>query len=89
MSAHAKKRKVGSAEYSGEHVEKCKKLTDAKSERTSEALLAKLQKQQGFFYIFFYFYQASQILGAANLTNFVISHKIAKIGQPFSPKIGG
>ena len=49
-----------SRHYETKHAEKYKSLTDAEKAGTSEALLAKLQKQQGFFY------QASHIQGCSN-----------------------
>ncbi|CAK6962611.1 general transcription factor II-I repeat domain-containing protein 2-like [Scomber scombrus] len=54
------------------HVEKYKNLTDAERARTSEALLANLQEQQGFFA------KLDTSRDAATKTSFVISHKIAK-----------
>lgn len=48
--------------YETKHAEKYKNVTDAELARTSEILLAKLQKQQGFFF----FYQASHIQGCSS-----------------------
>lgn len=67
-----------SRHYETKHLEKYKNLSDAERGRTSEVLLAKLQKQQGFF---------TKLHGArdaATKTSFVISHKIAKNCKPFS-----
>lgn len=61
-----------SRHYDKKHAEKYKNLTDAERARTSEALLAKLQKQQGFFT------KLHTSRDAATRTSFVISHKIAK-----------
>jgi len=67
-----------SRHYETKHAEKYKSLTDAERARTSEALLAKLQKQQGFFT------KLHTSRDAATKTSFVISHKIAKNSKPFS-----
>ena len=67
-----------SRHYETKHAEKYKNLTDAERARTSEALLAKLQKQQGFFT------KLHTSSDAATMTSFVISHKIAKNSKPFS-----
>lgn len=64
--------------YETKHAEKYKNLTDAERARTSNALLAKLQKQQGFFT------KLHTSKDAATKTSFVISHKIAKHSKPFS-----
>lgn len=67
-----------SRHYDKKHSEKYKNLSDAEWARTSEALLAKLQKQQGFFT------KLHTSRDAATRTSFVISHKIAKNSKPFS-----
>ncbi|XP_028439673.1 general transcription factor II-I repeat domain-containing protein 2-like [Perca flavescens] len=67
-----------SRHYETTHAEKYKNLSDAERARTSEALLAKLQKQQGFFT------KLHTSRDAATKTSFVISHKIAKNSKPFS-----
>uniref|UniRef100_A0A1A8N5E2 Zinc finger, BED-type containing 5 n=1 Tax=Nothobranchius rachovii TaxID=451742 RepID=A0A1A8N5E2_9TELE len=67
-----------SRHYDKKHSEKYKNLSDAERARTSEALLAKLQKQQGFFT------KLHTSRDAATRTSFVISHKIAKNSKPFS-----
>lgn len=67
-----------SRHYDNKHSEKYKNLSDAERARTSEALLAKLQKQQGFFT------KLHTSRDAAIRTSFVISHKIAKNSKPFS-----
>lgn len=67
-----------SRHYETKHAEKYKNLSDAERGRTSDALLAKLQKQQGFFTKL----HASR--DAATKTSFLISHKIAKNSKPFS-----
>ncbi|XP_005817565.2 general transcription factor II-I repeat domain-containing protein 2-like [Xiphophorus maculatus] len=67
-----------SRHYETKHGEKYKNVTDAERARTSEALLAKLQKQQGFFT------KLHTSRDAATKTSFVIAHKIAKTGKPFS-----
>ncbi|XP_071063277.1 general transcription factor II-I repeat domain-containing protein 2B-like [Pseudochaenichthys georgianus] len=67
-----------SRHYETKHAEKYKNLTDAERARTSEALLAKLQKQQGFFT------KLHTSRDAATKTSFVISHKIAKNSKLFS-----
>ncbi|XP_010775008.1 collagen alpha-1(XIV) chain [Notothenia coriiceps] len=67
-----------SRHYETKHAEKYKNLTDAERARTSNALLAKLQKQQGFFT------KLHTSKDAATKTSFVISHKIAKHSKPFS-----
>ncbi|XP_071059413.1 general transcription factor II-I repeat domain-containing protein 2B-like [Pseudochaenichthys georgianus] len=67
-----------SRHYETKHAGKYKNLTDAERARTSEALLAKLQKQQGFFT------KLHTSRDAATKTSFVISHKIAKNSKPFS-----
>ncbi|XP_073689371.1 general transcription factor II-I repeat domain-containing protein 2B-like [Garra rufa] len=64
--------------YETKHAEKYKNLTDAERARTSEALLTKLQKQQGLFT------KLHTSRDAATKTSFVISHKIAKNSKPFS-----
>ena len=53
-------------------------MTDAERERTSEALLAKLQKQQGFFT------KLHTARDAATRASSVTSHKMAKNSKPFS-----
>lgn len=58
--------------YETKHAEKYKNLTDAERAQTSEALLAKLQKQQELFI------KLHTSRDAAVKTSFVISHKIAK-----------
>ena len=67
-----------SRHYETKHAEKYKSLTDSEKAGTSEALLAKLQKQQG------YFTKLHTSRDAATKTSFVISHKIAKNSKPFS-----
>lgn len=67
-----------SRHYQTKHAEKCRNLTVAQRARTSEALLAKLQKQQGLFT------KLHTSRDAATKTSFVISHKIAKYSKPFS-----
>jgi len=67
-----------SRHYGTKHTEKYKNLTDAERARTSEALLAKLQTQQGFFT------KHHTSRDAATKTSFVISHKIAENSKPFS-----
>ena len=64
--------------YNTKHAEKYGNLTDADRARTSEALLTKLQKQQGCFT------KRCTSRDAAAKTSFVISHKIAKKPEPFS-----
>lgn len=67
-----------SRHYETKHTEKYKNLTDAERARTSENLLAKLQKQQGLFT------KLHTSRDAATKTSFVISHKIAKNSKTFS-----
>ncbi|XP_063768169.1 general transcription factor II-I repeat domain-containing protein 2-like [Eleginops maclovinus] len=67
-----------SRHYETKHAEKYKNFTDAERARTSEALLAKLQKQQGLFT------KLHTSRDAATEASFVISHKIAKNSKPFS-----
>lgn len=67
-----------SRHYETKHAEKYKNLTDAEKTAASEALLAKPQKQQGFFT------KLHTARDAATKTSFVISHKIAKNSKPFS-----
>lgn len=64
--------------YETTHAEKYKNLTDAEWAQTSEALLAKIENQQG---LFTKLYTSRH--GAAQ-TSYVISHKIAKNSKPFS-----
>ena len=64
--------------YETKHGEDYKNLTDEESARTSEAMLAKLQKQQGIFT------KLSTSRDGAIKTSFVISHKITKNSKPFS-----
>ncbi|KAF7246160.1 General transcription factor II-I repeat domain-containing protein 2B [Varanus komodoensis] len=61
--------------YETKHAEKYKHLTDAERTRTSEALLAKLQKQQGFFL---------PKLTHHGTQHFLIAYKITKKSKPFS-----
>ena len=58
--------------YNTKHAEKYGNLTDADRAQTSEALLAKLQKQKGGFT------KRCTSRDAAAKTSFVISHKIAQ-----------
>lgn len=67
-----------SRHYQTKHAEKYKNLTDDERTRTLEALLAKLQTQQGFFT------KLHTSRDAATKTSFVISHKIAKNSKPFA-----
>lgn len=67
-----------SRHYETKHAENYKNLTDAEMARISEDLVAKLQKQQGFFTKL----HASR--NAATTASFVISHKIAKNSKPFA-----
>ena len=67
-----------SRHYETKHAEKYKNLTETERARTSEALLAKLQKQQGCFT------KLHAARDAATQNSFVISHKIAKYSKPFS-----
>jgi len=62
--------------HNKKHVGTYKSLTDAERARTSEALLAKLQRQHCCF--------TKLHSGAATKTSFVISHKIAKNSKAFS-----
>ena len=64
--------------YNAKQAEKYGNLTYADRERTSEALLAKLQKQQGCFS------KRCTSRDAAAKTSFVITPKIAKKSKPFS-----
>lgn len=64
--------------YQRKHAETYKNLTKAERARTSDALLAKLQKQTGFFT------KPHGSRDAATRTSFVLSHKIAKNSKPFS-----
>ena len=64
--------------YETKHAEKYKNVSDTEKARTSEALLAKLQKQQGLFT------KLHTARDAATRTSFVISHKIAKNSKPFT-----
>ena len=67
-----------SRHYETKHSEKYKNLNDAEMARISEDLVAKLQKQQGFFT------KLHTSRDAATRTSFVISHKIAKNSKSFS-----
>ena len=64
--------------YNTKHAEKYGNLTDADRAWTSEALLAKLQKQQGCFT------KRCTSRDAAAKTSFVISRKITPKSKPFS-----
>lgn len=64
--------------YETKHAEKYKNLTDEERVRTCEALLAKLQNQQGLFT------KLHTSRDGAVKTSFVISHKIAKNSKPLS-----
>lgn len=64
--------------YETKHAEKYKNLTEAERARVSKDLLAKLQRQQGFFT------KLHSSRDAAVRTSFVISHKIARNSKPFS-----
>ena len=64
--------------YENKHAEKYNNLTDAEWARTSETLLAKLNKQQGLFI------KLHATRDEAVKASFVISHKIAKNSKPFS-----
>ena len=64
--------------YETKHADKYKHLTDGERARTSEELLAKLEKQQGCFT------KLHAARDAATRTSFVISHKIAQNSKPFS-----
>ena len=64
--------------YETKHGGNYKNLTDEERARTSEALLAKLQKQHGFLT------KLSTSRDVAVKTSSVISHKIAKNTKPFS-----
>lgn len=66
--------------YQIKHAETYKNVTDAERAQTLDALLAKLQKQEGFFF----FTNLHGSKDAATWTSFVISHKIAKNSKPFS-----
>ena len=66
--------------YETKHADKYKHLTDGERARTSEELLAKLEKQQGCFT------KLHAARDAATRTSFVISHKIAQNRMPFSER---
>lgn len=64
--------------YETKHGDKYKNLSATERDRTAEALLAKLQKQQGLFT------RLHSSREGAVMTSFVISHKIAKRSKPFA-----